>query len=67
MGVCSGDGAVVGWGRTLRWCWGARIRLVKCAEMRFDCGFTVDGELVRPEPGRVVSLTADDTVHFVRA
>jgi hypothetical protein len=40
---------------------------VKRAEMRFDCGFTVDGELVAPEPGRVVSLTADDTVHFVSA
>jgi diacylglycerol kinase (ATP) len=39
----------------------------KCAEMRFDCGFTVDGELVAPEPGCVVELTADDRVHFVRA
>ncbi len=42
-------------------------RNVKCAEMRFDCGFTVDGELVRPEPGCVVTLTAGDGVHFVRA
>jgi hypothetical protein len=40
---------------------------VKRAEMRFDCGFTVDGELVGPEPGCVVCLTADDTVQFVRA
>jgi diacylglycerol kinase (ATP) len=40
---------------------------VKRAEMRFDCGFTVDGELVEPDPGCVVSLTADDTVQFVRA
>jgi hypothetical protein len=42
-------------------------RNVKCAEMRFDCGFTVDGELVMPEPGCVVSVTADDTVQFVRS
>jgi hypothetical protein len=42
-------------------------RNVKCAEMRFDCGFTVDGELVQPDPGRVVSVTADDYVQFVRA
>jgi hypothetical protein len=42
-------------------------RNVKCAEMRFDCGFTVDGELVMPDPGCVATLTADDTVQFVRA
>jgi hypothetical protein len=42
-------------------------RNVKCAEMRFDCGFTVDGELVMPEPGCVATLTADDSVQFVRA
>lgn len=42
-------------------------RNVKCAEMRFDCGFTVDGELVMPEPGCVCTLTADDGVQFVRA
>jgi hypothetical protein len=42
-------------------------RNVKRAEMRFDCGFTVDGELVRAEPGLSVSLTADDRVQFVRA
>jgi hypothetical protein len=42
-------------------------RNVKCAEMRFDCGFTVDGELVAGEADCVVTLTADDTVQFVRA
>lgn len=42
-------------------------RNVKRADMRFDCGFTVDGELIEPEPGCVASLTADDTVQFVRA
>jgi hypothetical protein len=42
-------------------------RNVKCAELRFDCGFTVDGELVGGDSDCVVTLTADDTVHFVRA
>jgi len=42
-------------------------RNVKCAELRFDCGFTVDGELVRPNPGCVATLSADDGVAFVRA
>jgi len=35
-------------------------------QLRLDCGFTVDGELFDPEPGRVVELTADRTVRFVR-
>ncbi|MCP5040063.1 MAG: hypothetical protein GY944_03470 [bacterium] len=35
-------------------------------ELSLDCGFTVDGELFDPEPGRRVELTADDTVNFVR-
>ena len=42
-------------------------RNVKCAELRLDCGFTVDGELVPSGAGCVVTLTADDTVQFVRA
>ncbi len=36
-------------------------------ELCLDCGFTVDGELFDPEPGRRVELTADDTVQFVRS
>jgi len=36
-------------------------------DLRMDCGFTVDGELEAPEPGRIVSLTADTRVPFVRA
>lgn len=36
-------------------------------EMRFDCGFTVDGELITPDPSCVISMTADNTVQFVRA
>jgi diacylglycerol kinase family enzyme len=42
-------------------------RNAKRVELRLDCGFTVDGELVAPDPGRIVSVTADDTVRFVRA
>lgn len=42
-------------------------RNVKRAELRLDCGFTVDGELIAPEPGRSVTLTANDRVSFVRA
>jgi diacylglycerol kinase (ATP) len=36
-------------------------------DLRMDCGFTVDGELVRPSPDRVVSITANDVLRFVRA
>jgi hypothetical protein len=32
-----------------------------------DCGFTVDGELMAPEPDRSLFITADDVVRFVRA
>jgi diacylglycerol kinase (ATP) len=35
--------------------------------LRMDCGFTVDGELVAPSPDRVVSLSANNRVQFVRA
>ena len=31
------------------------------------CGLTVDGELIEPKSGRVVSITADRVVRFVRA
>ncbi len=36
-------------------------------DLRMDCGFTVDGELVAPAADRIVSLTADTRVRFVRA
>ena len=39
----------------------------RCAEFQMDCGFTVDGEIVPPEPGRVVTVSARDCVQFVRA
>ncbi len=37
------------------------------AEMRFDCGFTVDGEIFAPQSDEVLTLTADRRVTFVRA
>lgn len=46
---------------------GYSSRNIRRAELRMDCGFTVDGEMVPPEPGRILSITAGDTVRFVRA
>ena len=40
---------------------------VECAEMRFDCGFTVDGEIFAPRSDETVTLTGDRRVTFVRA
>jgi len=46
---------------------GYTSRNAKQVEMRLDCGFTVDGELFDPKPGRQVTISADDTIQFVRA
>jgi len=45
---------------------GYTSRNAKTAELRMDCGFTVDGELVAPQAGRLVTLTATEPVRFVR-
>ncbi|MDP6979881.1 MAG: diacylglycerol kinase family protein [Myxococcota bacterium] len=45
---------------------GYTSRNARRVELCLDCGFTVDGELFDPEPGRRVELTADHTVQFVR-
>jgi hypothetical protein len=37
------------------------------AELRLDCGFTVDGEFFEPINDEVVTITADRRVTFVRA
>ncbi len=42
-------------------------RNARRVDLRMDCGFTVDGELVGPSPDRVVSISANDVVRFVRA
>jgi hypothetical protein len=36
-------------------------------DLHMHCGFTVDGELVEPHADRVLSITADGSVRFVRA
>jgi len=36
-------------------------------ELSLDCGLTVDGELFAPVPGRVVKLSADERIRFVRS
>jgi hypothetical protein len=42
-------------------------RNVERAELRMNCGFTVDGELWQPDPDRSIALSAESVVHFVRA
>jgi hypothetical protein len=42
-------------------------RNCKRAELRFDCGFTIDGEQADPRIGRTLSITAENNVRFVRA
>jgi diacylglycerol kinase (ATP) len=46
---------------------GYTSRNAKCVDLELSCGFTVDGELVEPRPGRILSITAENTVRFVRA
>jgi hypothetical protein len=36
-------------------------------ELRFGCGFTVDGEIFEPQPDEVVTVEADRRIQFVRA
>ncbi len=46
---------------------GYTSRNVERAELRMNCGFTVDGELWQPDSERSIALTAERVVHFVRA
>ena len=46
---------------------GYTSRNVERAELQFDCGFTVDGEVFEPIPDEVVTITGDRRVTFVRA
>jgi len=46
---------------------GYTSRNVERAELRMNCGFTVDGELWQPDSDRSITLTAERVVHFVRA
>jgi len=42
-------------------------RNVERLSLRMDCGFTIDGELFDPRPDRVLRLSTDRRVQFVRA
>jgi diacylglycerol kinase (ATP) len=46
---------------------GYTSRNVEHAELRMNCGFTVDGELWQPDAERSIALTAERVVQFVRA
>jgi hypothetical protein len=46
---------------------GYMSRNAKRVDLELSCGFTVDGELVEPSPGRILSITAENTLRFVRA
>jgi hypothetical protein len=46
---------------------GYTSRNAQRVDVRMDCGFTVDGELIGPSPDRIVSITANDVVRFIRA
>jgi hypothetical protein len=46
---------------------GYTSRNVDLAELRMSCGFTVDGELWQPDPERIIALSAERVVHFLRA
>lgn len=35
--------------------------------LQMDCGFTIDGELFGPQPGRTLHLAADHRLRFIRA
>ena len=36
-------------------------------DLRFGCGFTVDGEIFEPQPDESVVVEADERIQFVRA
>lgn len=46
---------------------GYTSRNVNEVELRLDCGLVLDGEMFAPQPGRVVHISADRRVQFVRA
>jgi diacylglycerol kinase (ATP) len=57
-------------GRRPRWVSeekGYLSRNASSVALRSSCGLVVDGELIGPEPGRIVCVDADQSVRFVRA
>jgi len=53
-------------GHVLRERDGYTSRNARRVDLRLDCGFTIDGELEAPVPDRIVSLTAETRIPFVR-
>jgi hypothetical protein len=46
---------------------GYTSRNLRSLRLRMDCGFTVDGELVAPQPDRLLSVSATEPLTFLRA
>lgn len=46
---------------------GYESRNVERMSLRMNCGFTIDGELFDPQPGRILHLSTDRRLRFVRA
>jgi diacylglycerol kinase family enzyme len=46
---------------------GYTSRNVNDIELRLNCGMVLDGEMFAPEPGRVVRISLDRRVEFIRA
>jgi choline kinase len=46
---------------------GYTSRNIRSLRLRMDCGFTVDGELIAPQPDRTLSVFATEPLAFVRA
>jgi choline kinase len=46
---------------------GYTSRNLRSLRVRMDCGFTVDGELIAPQPDRVLSVSATEPLTFLRA
>jgi choline kinase len=46
---------------------GYTSRNLRSLRLRMDCGFTVDGEIVAPQPDRLLSVSATEPLTFLRA
>jgi hypothetical protein len=46
---------------------GYRSHNAEQIELHIDCGFTVDGEIFKPVPDEVITLSADRRITFIRA
>jgi choline kinase len=46
---------------------GYTSRNLRSLRLRMDCGFTVDGELVAPQPDRLLTVSATEPLTFLRA